>query len=115
MTNAVKKHIPLEPDQIAAIKAWAKTKKRVRAVRLFGSRAKRTNRPESDIDLAVTVKPDRHASLATIYTHYVPQWSEHLTKEIGPKVDIRLTNLQRPCPIRRYCRETGNILIYRAR
>lgn len=115
MMKAMKKRIPLEPEQIAIIKAWAKTKKRVRAVRLFGSRAKGTNRPDSDIDLAVTVSEDRHYTRATIWYFDKEPWSDALSKLVGIRVDVRITDVGKPCKIRRYCRETGNILIYRAR
>lgn len=107
--------IPLDRAHIEAIRAWAKTQDRVRAIRLFGSRAKGTNRPDSDIDLAVSVNEDLRYTRATIWMFNAPEWGKHLSGLIGTPVDVRITDVGKPCRIRRYCRETGNILIYRRR
>jgi predicted nucleotidyltransferase len=46
--------INLSPDQIEAICRWAEMTPRILEVWLFGSRAKGTACPNSDIDLAIT-------------------------------------------------------------
>lgn len=61
----------LSADQVAAIARWAEGTEGVSAVRLFGSRAKGTARPDSDVDLAITVDPVREGSrILDGYTHY---------------------------------------------
>ncbi len=40
-------------EWLAAIRAWAATRPRIEAIYLFGSRAKHTPRPDSDVDLAL--------------------------------------------------------------
>ena len=79
---------------------------------LFGSRAKGTHRPDSDIDLAVSVSEDRSYTRSTIWFHDSRRWSERLTEEMGVKIDIRVMDVADPCHIRRYCAETGNLVIY---
>lgn len=108
-------NIDISPEHIHAIRTWAKSKERVRAIRLFGSRAKGTNGPESDIDLAMTVSENRHYTRSTIWMFDAPEWSSVLSGLVGLPVDVRITDVGKPCHIRRYCREAGSILLYRAR
>jgi predicted nucleotidyltransferase len=47
--------VNLTDDQVDKIREWAAQTRYVKEVRLFGSRAKGSARPDSDIDLAITV------------------------------------------------------------
>jgi predicted nucleotidyltransferase len=77
----------LSPKQIAAIKTWARDTPQVVEVRLFGSRAKGTARPDSDVDLAVTADYGNYVAL-------VAQWEDRLSKELG--LDVRISGLPAP-------------------
>jgi predicted nucleotidyltransferase len=52
----------VEPTWLASIVQWARADSRVAAVFLFGSRAKGTHRPDSDLDLAVVLTGDEDDS-----------------------------------------------------
>ena len=48
----------LEPERLAALKAWAANNESVQELWLFGSRAKGTAKPKSDVDLALILMPE---------------------------------------------------------
>jgi predicted nucleotidyltransferase len=98
-------------EQIEAIRQWAAVNPRVLQVRLFGSRFKGTSRPDSDIDLAVTISEDKHYTIATIFVFDLDAWRAELSKLVRAKADIRLTDLVEPCGIRKIC-EAGSALLY---
>jgi predicted nucleotidyltransferase len=106
--------IAVTAEQIEAIRAWARSKPRVEQVRLFGSRCKGTHREDSDIDIAVTVSEDRHYTRATIWMFDKPKWSAELSQALDAAADVRITDIGKPCKIRGYCAEVGDILIYDA-
>ncbi len=54
----------LSAHELTAIRRWAEATPRITEIRLFGSRAKGRARPDSDIDLAITVPSlDLHGAL----------------------------------------------------
>ncbi|GGC54599.1 hypothetical protein GCM10010994_11910 [Chelatococcus reniformis] len=98
--------------QIGIIRAWARSKRRVEQVRLFGSRCKGVHRPDSDLDIALTVSDDLRHTRAAIWFLDVPQWRAELTALLGIPADLRITDLGDPCRVRQFCAEAGDTLIY---
>lgn len=97
-------------EQIEQISKWARTKPRIELIMLFGSRAKGTHRPDSDIDLAVSVSEKREYTRATIWMFDRFDWQAQLSALIGLQVDIRILDIGEH--IREYCAEAGNIVLY---
>ena len=48
----------LEPDRVTALKQWAANNDAIQELWLFGSRAKGTATPQSDVDLAFILMPE---------------------------------------------------------
>lgn len=71
----------LSGEQIDAIRAWASRTPEVRAVWLFGSRAKGTARPDSDVDLAI------ECDMAD-YCFEREAWAGDLSGQLGLVVQI---------------------------
>lgn len=46
----------IPPEWVATLQAWARNERLIEAVYIFGSRAKRTARPDSDLDVAVLLR-----------------------------------------------------------
>jgi predicted nucleotidyltransferase len=57
----------LTPEQQQTIIEWAEGVRYITEVRLFGSRAKGHSRPDSDVDLAVTIADDHTGSPLATY------------------------------------------------
>jgi predicted nucleotidyltransferase len=71
--------IDLSEEQLSAIAQWAEQTRYISEVRLFGSRAKGTSRPDSDIDVAVTIAGDIPGQTpAGLYTRFATSWREEL-------------------------------------
>jgi uncharacterized protein len=70
------KPISLDNDIGAAVSSWAIGEPLVRRVYLFGSRAKGTARPDSDIDLAILheIDPEVAASCDPSVAHWMTWW-----------------------------------------
>lgn len=71
----------LSNEKIEVIRAWAGRTAEVRAVWLFGSRAKGTAGPDSDVDLAI------ECDMAD-YCFDCEVWTTHLSAELGLVVQI---------------------------
>jgi len=76
-------------DMADAIARWAAQNPRIRRVWAYGSRAKGTHRPDSDIDLAVELEPvaDSEEALA-VWMGHAGSWRWQLQSRISPKVDL---------------------------
>ena len=61
-------------DDRAAIVAWATRHPMIRAVYLYGSRARRTHRPDSDIDLAICMFSGAETSPYSTWFFWHEQW-----------------------------------------
>jgi predicted nucleotidyltransferase len=57
-------HVDLAKHELSAIARWAEQTPWISEIRLFGSRAKGTAHPDSDIDLAVTVTSNERGHTA---------------------------------------------------
>jgi predicted nucleotidyltransferase len=75
---------------IEVIKEWAERTPSIRAVWLFGSRAKGTSDQESDVDLAIyLMPPDGKTNWALgVYTALGDQWQRELASVIGRCVSL---------------------------
>lgn len=105
----------LTPDQISAIQEWAREAQHVRCVRLLGSRARGLAKPESDVDLALTVAPD--ASAGTIRSHWnalAQAWQSQLSSILRPlKAHLLLYNDPDQDLVREACAEYSVVLYAR--
>jgi predicted nucleotidyltransferase len=85
----------LTPEQHQAIIAWAERTLCIREVRLSGSRVKSRAKPDSDVDLAVTV-----AGVDTdlIFIEHGRAWEIELTAHMGLPADVERYDRERdPC------------------
>jgi hypothetical protein len=60
----------ISAEDKSCIVEWARKHPEIRAVYLFGSRAKETNRPDSDIDLAVRIVPRPHEVTQLVWSDW---------------------------------------------
>jgi predicted nucleotidyltransferase len=74
--------VDLTPAQLAALLDWAERTPAIRRVLVFGSRAKGTARPDSDLDLAVDLDPTDGDALAELIVNR-GKWREELTRKLG--------------------------------
>ena len=95
----------LTDDQQQRISAWAQATPYVRAVHLFGSKAKGNARPDSDVDLAVSAAGGHYTALAA-------EWEKHLSDCTGLTVNIR--DYDRNKAIRDACAECPVVIYERA-
>lgn len=72
-----------------ALTEWAAANSKVKRVWVYGSRAKGTHRPDSDINIAVELQPvgDSEETLAVWMAH-CNQWQSELQARIDPGVDL---------------------------
>jgi predicted nucleotidyltransferase len=91
----------LTEQQVEIIKNWAASWLYLQAVRLFGSYAKGSAHPDSDVDLAVT-------AMAGHYYALVAQWEARLTEKLGLVVNVR--DYARNKDIRDACDECSLLL-----
>jgi predicted nucleotidyltransferase len=75
----------LSKDQVGAIVSWARRTSEIRAAILFGSRAKGTSGPESDVDLALVI--DDLNPLA-VFVMKGELWQNDLRQMTGLPVNI---------------------------
>jgi predicted nucleotidyltransferase len=76
--------------QIRLIAVWASETPEIGEVRLFGSRWRGDYRPESDVDLAVTVLDGADEPGFDIYIDRSAQWEADLSKTVGLAVHLQL-------------------------
>ena len=69
----------LTDKQVEIIQEWAATTRYVREVRLFGSRAKGSPKPTSDIDLAITVDGNTAGTILGNWYVEGKRWQPQLT------------------------------------
>jgi predicted nucleotidyltransferase len=70
----------------SAVVHWARRNERIRAVYPFGSRAKGTSRPESDVDIAVILTDDENDTA----TGYAIFQGDRLRAELAPSLPMEL-------------------------
>lgn len=82
----------MELDEVARLVSdWASSKSQILKVQFFGSRVKQTHRPDSDLDVAITLFPDLDESggVATWF-RYCKVWAEELNSIVPLEVQIEL-------------------------
>jgi predicted nucleotidyltransferase len=77
---------------LQAIRQWAARRASVREVWLFGSRAKGTAEPDSDVDLAIVLTPPTGADdwAHGKYQRFGDDWQNDLKAIIGRHVSLEL-------------------------
>jgi predicted nucleotidyltransferase len=80
----------LPADAVRLIRDWAARTDSVREVWLFGSRAKGTSRPDSDIDIAIYLMPPTPTSdwALAAYTANGDAWQHELERLLGRHAGI---------------------------
>jgi predicted nucleotidyltransferase len=80
----------LPADSVELIQQWAARTNSVREVWLFGSRAKGTSRPGSDIDLGIYLMPPTGGSnwALALYTAEGDAWQRELAGLLGQRVSL---------------------------
>jgi predicted nucleotidyltransferase len=81
-----------DPEALAAVCR----RHHIRRLSLFGSVLKRTNRPDSDVDLLVEFEPDARPSLLTM---------SEIELELSPLLGGRKVDLRTPKELSRYFRD----------
>jgi predicted nucleotidyltransferase len=71
---------------------WALRTPHILEVRLVGSRARGKAKPESDIDLAITVDGDSPGTVLGNYFALGERWQEQLTELLEARVHVTLYN-----------------------
>jgi predicted nucleotidyltransferase len=83
-------HVYLARHELSAIAQWAEQNPRIFEVRLFGSWAKGTARPGSDIDLAVAVISNERGNTALgIFCAFADKWQRQLVEKTGHHVSVQ--------------------------
>lgn len=77
--------------QTEVLRQWASGNPRVAALTIFGSRARGTHRPGSDLDVAIELTEDTRETAAGIWTLKRQGWNGTLSEQIG--LDVRLVRL----------------------
>jgi predicted nucleotidyltransferase len=81
-------NIPLKRPWIEAIRRWAAAEPRIAAVYLYGSRAKQTNRENSDIDLAVVLTEKDDDPADAFASFEAPRLTEGLAPNLPVEVHL---------------------------
>jgi predicted nucleotidyltransferase len=95
------------------IREWALRTPYIQEVRLFGSRAEGSARPDSDIDLAITVGGDNPRTVLGHYFALSERWQNELTELLEAKAHIALYN-EDQSPVRPSCDECSFLLFSKA-
>jgi predicted nucleotidyltransferase len=80
----------MRDEWLTALRAWARDNASVRELWLFGSRAKGTSRPKSDVDLALALMPptDNHDWALGNYYAFDREWKQQLEHIVGRDVSL---------------------------
>jgi len=105
--------VNLTDDQVDKIQEWAAQTRYVKEVRLFGSRAKGSARPDSDIDLAITVGGSDDGVVRGNYFAVGPEWQRQLSDLLGLNAHVGCYNDPDTDVVRRSCDECSLILFQR--
>jgi predicted nucleotidyltransferase len=79
----------LPADSVELIRQWAARTNSVQEVWLFGSRAKGTSRPDSDIDLGIYLMPPTGESVAALYFAKGDAWQRELAELLRQRVSLQ--------------------------
>ena len=93
----------LTEQHVRYVQEWAERTGVVETVRLYGSRAKGSARPDSDVDLAITVS-------AGNYVRFANEWQKELSDALLLKVRLKQYNSPADDTVRRYSDEFSVVL-----
>jgi predicted nucleotidyltransferase len=93
----------LTEQQVRYIQEWAERTGVVQTVRLYGSRAKGGARPDSDVDLALTLSTGN-------YVRFANEWQNELSNALFLKVMLKQYNSPADDTVRHYCDEFSVVL-----
>jgi predicted nucleotidyltransferase len=106
--------LELTDQQQRAICSWAEGVNCVQVVRLFGSRAKGTARPDSDVDLALTLRADTAEDLLE-WVQELDAWEDQLSARLGLEADVWIFHRDIHPSVLEYCNEASVVLWTRTR
>lgn len=86
----------LTSDQYQAIIAWAQRTPQIRAAILFGSRAKGTSRPDSDVDVALELNAPTSQEVMAMFIKYGESWQTELRRDTALLVNIDFLDQSAP-------------------
>ena len=96
------------------IREWAERTPWVEEVWLFGSRARGGAKPDSDIDLALTLgRVGAPRTLLGNYYALCERWTEELTEVLQQQAHVALLNDPEPSPVPASCEECSCLLFRR--
>jgi predicted nucleotidyltransferase len=82
--------VDMQDEWFRGLRSWASKNESVREVWLFGSRAKGCSRPESDVDIALSLMPaiGKHDWAAGNYFAFHSDWKRELEVIVGRHVSV---------------------------
>jgi predicted nucleotidyltransferase len=102
-------HVDLAKHELSAIAQWAEQTPWIFEIRLFGSRAKGTKRPDNEIDLAVTVTSDeRGNTVLGVFCARADQWKSQLEERTGRPVSVQWYGPE--SPVYEFLRTEGTLI-----
>jgi len=80
----------MRDEWISALREWAAHNDSVRELWLFGSRAKGTSRPDSDVDIALALMPPngKHNWALAAYIEFFEDWKSELRAALDWNVSL---------------------------
>ena len=100
----------MEEHWVRRLQAWAAANESVRELWLFGSRAKGTSHPKSDVDIALALTPPdiQHNMSLFKYLDLGDQWQHELETIVGRHVSLEA--IEPGSPYDAEVRNTGKLL-----
>jgi predicted nucleotidyltransferase len=103
----------LTPGQACTIRHWAGAAQYVKEVRLFGSRARGRSKPDSDVDLAITIgdgteDPD---TIRGVYFAVGKNWQAELSALLCMRVHVGLYDSPDTKIVRQSC-DVCSVLLF---
>src|SRR5947207_1571875 len=77
---------------IVALQNWAASEPLVSAVYIYGSRLRETNRPDSDLDVAVSFDIPAEEEPVIFWIDHKQRWKGELTQRVGLKIDLEIAH-----------------------
>jgi len=107
MCGPAKRTYGITDRQEAALRAWAAADLCVEQLRVFGSRARRRGRIDSDIDIAITASDGN-------YTRFDADWEKQISEVTGLRARVSQYNCSVDDTVRRYCDDFSVLLFQRS-
>jgi predicted nucleotidyltransferase len=100
----------MQDEWLSGLRLWASQNDNIRELWLFGSRARGTSRPESDVDIAIALVPAMgfHNWAYANYVECRPQWKQQLEAIVGRSISFSEISPDTDLDIE--VRSTGNLV-----